>query len=192
VPETSSEIQIEDSIVAAIVGFVGVVVGATITGLREWFAERRLREVSGAYAAARLACALDRFFDKACEVVRDDGLSMGQYNLEGYRESQVESPTFDPEALDVDWKVLPAALQYRVLSFPNDIVYADKSIGASLDFGDGPPDFEDGFQTRRFEYAGLAIQALELAGELRANYGLQKRQIPDWNSVDFLNKNRKP
>jgi hypothetical protein len=74
----------------------------------------------------------------------DDGTSEGRpaaQDGETY-EPTIETPTFDPLALGVDWKVLPAGLMYGILNLPYSIEQLDNHIAGSWEYDD-PPKFTE-------------------------------------------------
>ena len=115
---------------------------------------------------------------------------MGQYDSTGRRTPQVQVPKFDPLGLDVDWASLPAALMDDVLSIPNRVDAANQGIEAAFTYAASPPDYEEGFEERQYQYAKLGLKAYEVASRLRGIANLQD-QPPgslDWNPADFMSR----
>jgi len=124
---------------------------------------------------------LERYIAACAEVVADDG----QYNSEGRSCIQVSVPSFEPESLKVEWKALPANLMYEILNFPNYIETANCRIDSAFENA-SPPDYEEGFEERQYQYAQLGIRASKLASKLREYAKLPKREIGDWNPIQHM------
>lgn len=167
----------------AIFGLLGVVLGVILTVLKEWWLQSRKNKKEAEYLAIQIISMLDRF-TSACEsVVGDDGLCHGQTDSDGYYKIQVAAPTFDPSALQVEWKSLPASLMYEILTFPNEIEVADQHISAKFEYSAYPPEYADGFQERQWQYATLGIGAAALASKLRKHAGLPNKKVSEWDPV---------
>ena len=126
---------------AAIFGLVGVALGAVLTLVREWWLQSRKNRKDAEYLSVLVSCALESYAGRCAEVVADDGLSKGQPDEHGYSQRQVEEPTFAPQALEVEWKSLPALLMYKVLDFPNRAEQVAQSVSAAFEHAT-PPDFD--------------------------------------------------
>lgn len=168
----------------------GVFIGAWLTGRREERARARDTSKRRAYLAIVISEALDRFAAACALVVGDDGTYRGQPNQDGSREVQVQAPSFDPFAFDVDWQSLPPHLTQEVLRLPALIEEAKASIN---DAGEEtfPPDFEEFFEERCFRYAELGLYALQAVGALRRNAGLEARQDRAWDVESYMTAEKK-
>jgi hypothetical protein len=87
--------------IEAVIGFVGVIVGALITWLRDFYAEYKKRKESRSYIAILIVFVLDRFVEGCVEVVSDNGVP----NQEGLLLTQVNTPDIDLQSLKADWRV---------------------------------------------------------------------------------------
>ena len=76
---------------------------------------------------------------------------------------------------------------YEILSFPNQIDAANHRIDGAFEYDAGPPDYEEGFEERQYQYAVLGLKAAYLADQLRTNYGVPMRECSDWNPIEYLN-----
>ncbi|HLB16206.1 MAG TPA: hypothetical protein VJM14_14835 [Burkholderiales bacterium] len=103
---------------SAVFGLIGVLVGAILTGVREWWFQNRKNKKDAEYLAIQVSCQLGRFIAGCAGVAGDDRLCEGQTDKDGYSSIQVESPTLALNDLKVEWKVLPANLLYSILQFP--------------------------------------------------------------------------
>lgn len=147
----------------AVSGLIGVVVGAIITGAKDELVRWRTRRNHGEYLAIRVVSILDRYVEGCIEVVNDDGLAFGQRGPDGCLSPQASLPDFEVQSLDVDWKCISAKLMYGILSFPTLIYSANQHISAANDYAAGPPDYEEFFEERQYQYAVLGLKAAKLA-----------------------------
>src|SRR3546814_4946240 len=63
---------------AAIIGLVGVVIGSTLTWIKDLAAHFFKRRSNGRYAAVRIIAVLDEYAQKCVSVVGDDGTCEGR------------------------------------------------------------------------------------------------------------------
>ena len=175
--------------VEALIGLVGVIVGATITCAKDIWVGWRSRSKNAQYLAIRVVSILDRFVEGCAGVAADDGLSYGQRNEKGMCEIQVPTPKFEIQSLDVDWKSIPAGLMYEILSFPDLVYDAGNRVSATFDIL-SPPDYEDGFEERQYQYALLGLQASQLSDKLRRKYRLPKHHYGHSSPVKYLQATR--
>lgn len=176
--------------IEALIGFVGVVVGALMTAARDLWADWRSRRKNAEYLAIRIVSLLDRFIEGCAEVVSDDGLCCGQPNADGCRQIQVSTPKFEVQFIDVDWKAIPASLMYDILSFPDLVDAANHRIDGAFEYSD-TPDYEDGFEERQYRYAMLGLSASKISDELRSAYGIPEHKHDDWDPIKYLREHRK-
>ena len=164
----------------AIFGFIGVIIGAAIPWLQSFVMNKRITDKNAQYLAIRLVCILDKYMEDCFDIVKDNGLSYGQRNAEGYLEAKVKPPIFPIFPDDVDWKSIDHELMYKLLSFPSDIETGKRIVEATLDFA-GPPDYEEWFIERRFQYSQFGITALVLSEELCRKYKINKKSYNNWD-----------
>jgi len=171
----------------AIFGLLGVLIGAGLTWFQTYWLNRQERNRSARYLAIRVACLLDKYVEDCAAVVKDDGLSFGQRNSEGYLEPQVKAPSAPVYPDDIDWKSIDHEMMYKLLSFPSDVEGAEGIIRAAWDLAN-PPDFEEWFEERAFWHAQFGLAAFKLAEELSNEYGIQKKTYKNWDPVADLGK----
>ncbi len=176
--------------VSALSGLVGVALGSGLTQMREHLSQRKREKKDAAYLVVLVAGALDRFSAECVRVVGDDGLCQGQPDEHGYRTVQVEAPTFQAELFAVDWKSLPAPLMYAILDLPYRIEMACERIRNAGEYEAMPPDFEEFFEQRQFEYATLGLEAAALAAELRRHAGFPERPTGPWDPLAYMEEER--
>jgi hypothetical protein len=175
---------------SAIFGLIGVIVGAALTTLKEWWFQRQKDKKEREYLVIQVSGQLERFVAGCVEVVRDDGTYHGQRDKNGECHVQVPAPTFAPETLNVEWKSLDARLMYEILDFPSRVAEADSWIESAHENA-FPPDFDDLFEERQYQYAKLGLAASSLAARLRDSLGLPPRPAPEghWDPLDFMRQN---
>ncbi|MEW8347809.1 MAG: hypothetical protein AB2687_05820 [Candidatus Thiodiazotropha taylori] len=172
--------------VEALIGLLGVIVGASITAVREHWVSAEATKKSAEYLAIRAVSVLDGFTEQCADVVGDDGLSHGQVGPDGCRVVQISTPSFSVEELDVDWKSIPSNLMYEILSLPNRVSAADQKISSVWEYVAGPPDYEELFEERQIQYGELGLKAASLSDELRRLYRIPARDYRDWSPVEFI------
>lgn len=176
--------------VSALSGLVGVALGSGLTQMREYRAQRKRETKDAAYLVVLVAGALDRFSAGCVRVVGDAGLYRGQPDERGWRVVQVDAPTFQAELFAVDWKSLPATLMYSILDLPYRIEMARERIHNVGEYEAMPPDFEEFFEQRQFEYATLGLEAAGLAAALRKHAGFPERPAGHWDPVAYMEEHR--
>lgn len=122
---------------------------------------------------------LDPFVLRCVDVVNDDG----EY-VEGELTPQVASPTVSFPG-DLDWKTMDAALMYRVLTLPGEIAAAESTIAAYAEHS-GPPDHDEVWEERKFQYGRVGLYAMDLAADLRSRYGLEPKDYSRWDPRKVL------
>lgn len=170
----------------AIIGFLGVIVGAVMTATKDIWLEWRKKEQDAKFLAIRVVSAFDRFVRECTEVVGDDGLLCGQPDRDGLRKIRAPEPRFDVQDFDVNWKSIPSQLMYEILSFPDLVDAARHQVEGAFEYGDGPPDYQDGFEERQYQYADLGVKASDIADCLRDVYGAPRVEHGDWDPVANL------
>lgn len=175
---------------SAIFGLVGVVLGALLTVVREWWFQSRKTRKDAEYLSIQVSCELERYMSKCAEVVSDDGLCEGQPGKDGCHSIQVQAPKFDPISLNVEWKSLPVNLMYEILDFPYKAEIANQAISAAFEYDAGPPDYLEGFEERHLQYATLGLAASQLATKLRVFVDLPARSVGDSNPVRYMEEKK--
>ena len=176
-----------NSIVPAVFGLLGVIVGGCISAGKDWLVARANRNRQVGYLAVRLVTELDRLVVACAEIVADDGLNDGQRDENGYCRPQVPYPAFDPIRFEVDWKWLAPSVAFAILDLPYKIETAQRHASNEFEYGDGPPDFTDGFEARQIDFGQIGLEAHRLAADLRDFAGLPARKHETWNPVEFIN-----
>lgn len=160
---------------------IGVVVGASITSLREWIVLSKSRRKGAVYLVSRIAPLLDDFVARCASVSRD----VGEEDPEGRTFTSVATPMLDLKDLDVDWKTLPADLMRELLEIPFRIDVAEKAI-ANVDEHADPYDNNYTFEIRRMEYGQLGLATHDLMLRLLKHAKLPARTVRSWNPVSVI------
>lgn len=179
------------SLISAASGLGGVWLGGRLTYKREASRENERNKKEASYLAILVTAHLDRFVNGCLQVSFDDGTSDGQPagNDGVYHMATVAVPSFDPLALSVDWKVLPASLMYSILNLPYQIEVLNNKIAGVSEF-DNPPDFAETFCARQYGFAVLGLEVSELTRQLSLHAGLPIHTLVEgeWNRDDFLKR----
>ena len=170
----------------AIIGLIGVVVGALLTTMKDFFFYRKSRKEEQIFLCIRITSFLDKFASICIEVVFDDGLTYGQRNEDGTLTPTVTTPVFDPFIADVNWKCIPANLLYKIMQIPSEVENANGYIDSVWMHSCFPPDNDELFEARAVKYAELGIEAISLSKALRTLAGLPAKQYNEWNGSDRL------
>lgn len=173
----------------ALIGLVGVVIGAAITWAQGWWSARKARVEDARYLAIRVVCVLDKYLDACAEVVGDDGLAMGQRDKDGYLSPQVPTPKPIEYPDDVDWLSVDHDLMYALLSLPNRCEAANGAVSFAMD-NSFPPDFEDFFEERERRYIDLGLTTADLAERLRKTYAIPALTRGEWDPAARLREQK--
>jgi hypothetical protein len=186
-----SEINMEEKYVFGLVGiFLGSLLSAIFSVIRELYAESRSKKKEAEYLAIRMICIFDSYMEGCALVVGDNGLYHGQTDAEGYSRIQVTPPQLDVQLEDVNWKSFPPELMYEILYFPNLIKDADSCISSTFEHAASPPDYYEGFEERQYQYSKLGIMASELTTKLRKKYQVPKNHISSLDIVAYMHKEK--
>ena len=144
------------------------------------------------YLAILVVAHLDRFANACLDVAFNNGTEEGRpAGANGCWAPTVRPPTFDPLALNVNWKALPLDLMYDILGMPYRIEHLQRDL-SQIHKSDGPPDYSEYFWTRQSGYVVLGLEFSELGKRLREHAGLPPH--PDnpgtWNRDDQLRQIR--
>jgi hypothetical protein len=172
---------------AALIGLVGVIIGAILATIKDWWFHRAKKKEDQTYLAIQVSCLLERFTSGCLEVAYDDGLFQGQRDEKGCLSPQVKTPNFEPLKVDVNWKSLPTNLMYKILRLPGQVDDANAYIRAAWEHASYPPDFEELFEARIEKYAELGLIAIALVEELQGLAKLTSSPNADeWDPKSLL------
>lgn len=172
----------------AIIGLVGVLIGSGITLFHSYWTRKQDEAKNARYLAIRCVCVLDKFVEDCMDVIKDDGLSFGERNKDGYLEPQVIAPGPPIYPNDVDWRSVDQEIMYKLISFPSEVEAGDRMIEFTKNIAN-PPNFEEWFLERNFYYCNFGMHAYNLSNELANKYGIKKKVYNNWNpELDFQNE----
>lgn len=170
----------------------GIGLTAVVTTFGTWIVtrysvsqERQARQEEldrhGTYLAVRVSSILDPFVMAAVEVVNDRGYP----DQDGELGPDSVEPSLDLPN-DVDWKSIDPHLMDRILTLPNEIQRAEKSLSHVAEYVSGPPDHDEWFSERRYQWGRIGILALDLARDLRNRYKLRQPDFSQYDPRDVL------
>lgn len=178
----------------ASIGLVGVVLGAGLTVgltvLKEWWFQREKNQKEVEFLSIHMVCLLDKFIDGCVDVIYDDGLFEGQYGNNGVASPQVSDPSFEPQSIKVEWKALPSNLMYEILNFPTEIENTHRILRNVWEYDAFPPDYDEYFGERRYQFALLGLKAFQMSNKLRRIAKLPKYERQDYDPVDIMNRTK--
>ena len=169
----------------ALIGLVGVLLGAILTVARELWNDHRTKKKRAEYLAIRVTCIIERFMDGCVSVVGDDGEMYGRDD-QGCVQLQTTAPEIDFESLDVDWHSLPFDLMYEILNFPTYVEESNGIISSVFEYVAGPPDYDEGIEERIYQYSKLGLKAYDLSKKLRSKYQMPEKTFENWNPIEYL------
>lgn len=168
---------------SAYIGLAGVIVGSTLTIVKDFVMHFRSESKDSIYLSIQLMALLDRFADECTSVSRDEG----DWDSEGRNyEATTSTPVFNPISLDVQWKTLPPLLLYRIMDLPQKTVEARSTLAHIAEFEWDPPDNVAWFEERRIQFAELGLEALDLSSTLRLRSGIPQRGSASWDPASEL------
>lgn len=177
--------------ITAIFGLIGVVIGALLTAVTDWWFQKLEKKEDRVYLVIHISCLLERLISECVEVAYDNGLCERQRDQRGCKFVQVAPPNFDPlQFKDLNWKSLPTNLMYQVLRLPSQLQDADAYVADTFKYVASPPDYDELFEARKEKYSELGLQAIELLEELCSlvdlPHELNKRD--EWSPFNRLNE----
>jgi len=158
-------------VITAGAGLTGVWWGGKQAAGREIAKEQARMQKEAIYLAILVSAHLDRFAAGCVPLAYDDGTTEGRPTNEPYYEATTTAPTFEPLALEVDWKSLPADLMYEILNLPYRAEELAGDIAQTYDYGDAP-EYTEYFWSRQEGYAKLGLEVSDLARRLRQHVDL--------------------
>lgn len=169
-----------------LIGFGGVILGALLTLMREFWSESRSKKQRASYLAVRVVRLLERFIDGCIDVVSDNGYEDEQ----GCSYPAKSCPNIEFDSLEVDWQSLPFDLMYEIINFPSLVADAKGYIDSVIEYVASPPDYSEFFEERELQYSKLGLCAHELSKNLREKYGMPAKNYGDWDPIDKLVKSK--
>lgn len=155
---------------ASVAGTLGVTYFGSRLALRtQTTLKKEERDLQAAYLAVRIATVLEPFVIACVGVITDSGVR----DADGCKHPEARDPTLVfPD--DIDWRSIDPGLAYRILSLPNGIADAKSSVDYVGQEIATPPDHEEWFMERSYQFGKLGLAAHELTAELRDEFSLPK------------------
>lgn len=166
---------------------LGVVLTLIVTIIKEWRMDSIKKKREKDYISIQLIFMLDSFTSACASVVNDDGWYMGQRDEHGYLNPQVEQPNFQIEKILGDWKSLDAPLTYDIHKLGIQKIDADDAIKGVAEYAASPPDFDEYFEERQYQYSLLGKESNRLATKLRQDSGMPQREWGEWSPLEIIN-----
>lgn len=151
-------LDMQIALIAGAASLAGALIGAFIPAAVTYHQAKRSREDERDYLAVHVSSALYSYASGCVDVAYDQG----EPDDQGRHCIEVQAPTLDPLALDVNWRSIPVAILDRIFALPS----AQRIVNARLGW-EAQNDFEYPMLERQVEYGRLAIKALGIAQELR-------------------------
>lgn len=164
-----------------IFGLIGVIVGSFLSWIQTWHSTKKEREKSAHYLAIRIVISLRQYIYKCWLVAVDDGLCLGERDSDGCLSPQAQDPGPISFPEDIDWKSIDANLAYKLLSLQPMAEAADRAIASSIEFSDGPPDYDEVFEERHYQYSKIGILVIELEAQVCNLFNLPSETHEQWN-----------
>jgi len=135
------------------------------------------------FIATELVFILEEFAEGCARAATDTGHA----DNEGILRVSAERPDIDLTQVAGDWRVLPAALMYRIRELPILVNEADKYVASTWEH-DSPPDYSRTFEERQYQYARVGLKALFSAIRLRRLLGLPGTRLnaTPWSAQPLL------
>jgi xanthosine utilization system XapX-like protein len=172
-------------ITIAIIGLVGVFIGAVITSISQWWMQHRTEKQERSFITSNLVAALDQLAIDCARTAYDDGTVDGQPSEDGYHSIQVLDPEFSLTNDHANFKHLDASTTYKVLVIPHRIMSISHSVLGEWEHDD-PPNFLRTFETRQHSFAQLGIDITLLSDEIRRKYGIPDSPSEIWKPMPNL------
>lgn len=133
------------------------------------------------FIATELVFLLEQFAEACAGVATDTG----HINLELERIPETTLPKLSYSSVSGDWRVLPAKLMYRVRELTVIQEEADRAINDADAY---PPDYDELFEARQYQYTRLGLKAIIQARRLRRFAGLPNTRLDasPWSSQNVL------
>lgn len=132
------------------------------------------------FIATELVFHLEWFADQCVKVATDTGYE----DSSGITRFSVRPEVLSLTDISGDWRVLPRQLMYRIRELPVLQNSADRAISIAEEH-DYPPDYDDTFYARRYQYTRLGLKTIILARRVRKLVGLPLDTAP-WSELPVL------
>lgn len=133
------------------------------------------------FIATELVFLLEQFAEACAGVATDHGY----LNQDRITVPETTVPNLSYSAVTGDWRVLPAKLMYNIRELPVFQEEADRAIAAAEAY---PPDYEEFFEARQYQYTRLGLKAIIQSRRLRQFAGLPDTRLDasPWSAQNVL------
>ena len=169
----------------AVIGLVGVIVGAIIAAAAQWLMQVRAEKQERAYVTSNLVAALDQLAIDCCHVAQDDGTDCGHPDEDRRHSIRVANPEFALSSEQANLRHLDSATTYSVLIIPHRIKSIAHTVSNVFEYDD-LPDFQHGFEERQYLFAQLGRDVAKLSDQIRREHKIPHRPHDIWNPVPDL------
>lgn len=168
------------------VASVGAALGGV--GLTHYFTRKREERAAAAkqsserlFIATELVFLLEQFAEACASVATDQGY----LNQDRITVPETTVPNLSYDAVTGDWRALSAKLMYRIRELPVIHREADRAIDAAEAY---PPDYDEFFEVRQYQYIRLGLKAIIQARRLRQFAGLPNTRLDasPWSAQNVL------
>lgn len=165
--------------IAAALG--GVSLTHHFTRRREERAAAARRDSERLFIATELVFLLEQFAEACASVATDQGY----LNQDRITVPETTVPNLSYDAVTGDWRALSAKLMYRIRELPVIQREADRAIDAAEAY---PPDYDEFFEVRQYQYIRLGLKAIIQARRLRQFAGLPNTRLDasPWSAQNVL------
>lgn len=158
-----------------------------ITLKREEKASKDKLEKERYFLATELVVLLEQFAQDCARVATDPG----HYNddRQPVRVTVVDYPGLDFTDVSGDWRALSPTLMYRIRQLVVQQKDANSLISATGE-NDHPPDYDEFYAERHYQYARLGMKAIIQASRLRSIAGLPGTRLgaTRWSALSTLRR----
>lgn len=189
--------QIITAVSSAGAALIGVWYGQWLITKREENAAASKLTSERLFIATELIFALEQYAEGCAQVAGDKGEMVSEPNKQPERAPCAGYPALpDFEKVSGDWRSLPAGLIYRIREMPvrrNEAMRAIEDAWANS----WPPDHDEYFSARQYEFARMGLKAIHLARLLRKLSELPRSRINEssWSAqplmLEVLHRERK-
>lgn len=148
---------------------------------REKLASEKKRIQERLFISTELVFMLEQFAEGCASVATD----WGYENQDGISVPQAPTPVIDYSAVTGDWRALPGRLMYQVRGLTVLKTTSDRIINDAEYY---PPDFDEFFSERQYQYTRLGLKAVILARRLRRLVGFTETPLnaSPWSAQHIL------
>jgi len=173
--------QIITAVASIVAALGGVGLAHHYTRKREERAAAAKQSSERLFIATELVFLLEQFAEACAGVATDHGY----LNQDRITVPETTVPDLSYAAVTGDWRVLPAKLMYRIRELPVIQGEADRAITAAEAY---PPDYEEFFEARQYQYTRLGLKAIIQSRRLRQFAGLPDTRLDasPWSAQNVL------